>query len=351
MFPQKRKRADSVHIFVTGGAGFIGSNFIRLAFETLPGARVTNFDLLTYAGNPANLSDISDRGGYRFVKGDVADRDALSLAISADKPDAIVHFAAESHVDRSLADAGIFVRTNVLGTENVIECVRHFDIEKLLHISTAEAYGALPDACAPPFMEDSPLKPRNPYSASKAGADHLAAAAYLSHGLPVVITRSGNNYGPYQFPEKFVPLAITNLLEGKPIPVYGEGKNVRDWIHVRDHCRALILALLDAAPGSVYNVGPGGGKAVSNMEIARMILAEMDCGDDMIKFVPDRPGHDFRYALDVSEINNKLGFEAEIGLAEGISETVKWYRENKKWWREIRSGEYLKYYEKMYPGV
>lgn len=349
--PKLPKKADSVHIFVTGGAGFIGSNFLRFACETDPSVRVTNFDLLTYAGNLANLDDVSALPGYRFIKGDVAERREIADAIKAGIPDAIVHFAAESHVDRSLEDAGAFVRTNVLGTANVIECVRHFNIGRLVHVSTDEVYGALPDAAAAPFTESSPLAPRNPYSASKAAADHLATAAFISHGLPIVTTRSGNNYGPFQFPEKFIPLAITNLLEGKPIPIYGEGKNVRDWIHVRDHCRALWLALRHGKPGEVYNIGPAGGACISNIEIARTILAEMDMGDEMIKFVADRPGHDFRYALDVSKARKELGFEAYVQLSDGIVETVQWYRENEKWWRDIRSGDYVKYYEKMYPGV
>ena len=340
-----------MHVFVTGGAGFIGSNFIRFVFEADPAVRVTNFDLLTYAGNPANLEGVSEGENYRFFHGDVADRNALADAIKPDLPDAIVHFAAESHVDRSLEDAGIFVRTNVLGTQNVIECVRHFEIKKLIHVSTDEVYGALPDVKAPPFTESSPLAPRNPYSASKAAADHLALAAHISLGAPIVITRSGNNYGPFQFPEKLIPLAVTNLLEGRPVPVYGRGENVRDWVHVRDHCRALWLALERGVPGEVYNIGPGACDCVRNIDLVRTILSAMGLGEDKIKFVTDRPGHDFRYALDVTKAKRELGFEAEIPLADGIAGTVRWYRENEQWWRDIRSGEYMNYYEKMYPGV
>lgn len=336
-----------MRLLVTGGAGFIGSNFIRLA---LGGGEyeITNFDVLTYAGNLANLSDVEKNPAYSFIKGDVAERDELRRAFELFKPDTVVHFAAESHVDRSLEDAGAFVRTNVLGTQNVVECVRHFGCEKMVHVSTDEVYGALADVNAPPFTEDSPLAPRNPYSASKAGADHLAMAAFVSLGTPVVITRSGNNYGPYQFPEKLIPLFVTNLLEGKKVPLYGEGQNVRDWIYVDDHCRALIAALEMGTPGEVYNIGPGDGEPVTNLRITRAILELMGMGEEMIERVKDRPGHDFRYALDTSKIESKLGCKPQVSLEDGLAATVEWYRANEKWWREIKSGEYLEYYKRMY---
>ncbi len=336
-----------MRLLVTGGAGFIGSNFIRLA---LSGGEyeIANFDALTYAGNLANLSGVEKNPAYSFIKGDVAERDDLKRAFELFKPDAVVHFAAESHVDRSLEDAGAFVRTNVLGTQNVIECVRHFGLGKMVHVSTDEVYGALADVSALPFTEDSPLAPRNPYSASKAGADHLAMAAFVSLGTPVVITRSGNNYGPYQFPEKLIPLFVTNLIEGKKVPLYGDGQNVRDWIFVDDHCRALIAALEKGRPGEVYNIGPGEGEPVTNLRITAAILELMGMGEEMIERVKDRPGHDFRYALDTSKIERELRFKPSVSLEEGLAATVEWYKSNEKWWREIKSGEYLKYYRRMY---
>lgn len=337
-----------MRILVTGGAGFIGSNFIRLALADETEPQILNFDLLTYAGNLANLTDIADSPRYRFVKGDIADRDAAKRVFDEWKPEYVVHFAAESHVDRSLEDAGVFVRTNVLGTQNLLECARHYDVKRMLHVSTDEVYGALPDMDAPPFTEDTPLAPRNPYSASKAAADHLVMAAYHTHKLPVVITRSGNNYGPYQFPEKLIPLFITNLMEGKQVPLYGEGLNVRDWIHVRDNCRAIFLALKRGTDGQVYNIGPGESEPVTNLRITMKLLELMGAGAEMIRRVADRLGHDFRYALDTSKIERELGFKAGIPLDDGLRDTVEWYKANGAWWRAIKTGEYLDYYERMY---
>jgi dTDP-glucose 4,6-dehydratase len=337
-----------MRILVTGGAGFIGSNFIRLALADEAEPQIYNFDLLTYAGNLANLTDIADSPRYRFVKGDIADRDAAKRVFDEWKPEYVVHFAAESHVDRALEDAGVFVRTNVLGTQNLLECARRFEIKRMLHVSTDEVYGALPDMDAPPFTEDTPLAPRNPYSASKAAADHLVMAAYHTHKLPVVITRSGNNYGPYQFPEKLIPLFITNLMEGKQVPLYGEGLNVRDWIHVRDNCRAIFLALKRGTDGQVYNIGPGESEPVTNLRITMKLLELMGAGAEMIRRVADRLGHDFRYALDTSKIERELGFKAGIPLDDGLRDTVEWYKENEAWWRAIKTGEYLDYYERMY---
>jgi len=337
-------------ILVTGGAGFIGSNFIKYVLDAEPDVEIINCDLLTYAGNLANLEDIADSYRYRFYKGDVADCDFLKSVFENESPDAVVHFAAESHVDRSLEDAGVFVRTNVLGTQNILDCVGSFGTGRMVHISTDEVYGTLPDLDAPPFTEETPLAPRNPYSASKAAADHLVMAAHLTHGLPVIITRGGNNYGPYQFPEKLVPLFITNLMEGKNVPLYGEGLNVRDWIHVRDHCRAIHLVLKNGAPGEVYNIGPGDAEPVTNIRITMMILKLMGMGEEMIRKVADRPGHDFRYALDTSKIERELGYSAEIPLEEGLRQTVEWYKANEPWWRAIKSGEYMDYYDRMYAG-
>jgi dTDP-glucose 4,6-dehydratase len=337
-----------MRVLVTGGAGFIGSNFIRYVLETAPGVSLLNFDLLTYAGNLANLTGFADKPNYTFARGDVADRDALKTVFEHFSPEYIVHFAAESHVDRSIEDAGVFVRTNVLGTQNLLECARHFNVEKLVHISTDEVYGALPDMDAPAFTELTPLAPRNPYSASKAAADHLVMAAHLTHGLPVVITRGGNNYGPYQFPEKLIPLFITNLMEGKQVPLYGEGLNVRDWIHVRDHCRAIFAVLERGRAGEVYNIGPGDGEPVTNLKLTLTLLKLMSCGEEMIRRVADRPGHDFRYALDTSKIETEIGFKADTPLESGLAETVEWYKTNEHWWRSIKSGDYLEYYERMY---
>ncbi|MDD5224001.1 MAG: dTDP-glucose 4,6-dehydratase [bacterium] len=333
-------------ILVTGGAGFIGSNFIRFLFRERPEIGVINLDRLTYAGNLENLEGWEELAGtnYRFVRGDIADPKILEEVWAANPIDAVINFAAESHVDRSIESAGDFIRTNVTGTLALLEAARKHGVKRFLQISTDEVYGSLGPTGK--FVETSPLSPRSPYSASKAGADLLGLAFFETYQLPVLITRCSNNYGPYQFPEKLIPLMISNALEDKPLPVYGDGLQVRDWIHVEDHCRALLLVLEKGTPGEVYNVG--GGNEWPNIEIVKLILGALGKPDSLIKYVADRPGHDRRYAIDFTRIERELGWRPRVDFAKGIKETIDWYVKNKSWWGRIKSGEYQKYYEKMY---
>ncbi|MGE5553685.1 MAG: dTDP-glucose 4,6-dehydratase [Betaproteobacteria bacterium] len=328
-------------ILVTGGAGFIGSNFIRYWLERHEG-EVVNLDLLTYAGNLENLAGVERNPRYRFVRGDIADRELVDELL--DGVEAVVNFAAESHVDRSIHDAGAFIRTNVAGTQVLLEAARHRGIRRFMQISTDEVYGSLGPTGA--FTEETPLAPNSPYSASKAAADLLVRAYHQTYGLDTVITRCSNNYGPYQFPEKLIPLMVTNALEGKELPVYGDGLNVRDWIHVRDHCRAIDLVLHQGRAGGVYNVGAG--EERTNLELVRALLRLLDKPESLIRFVADRPGHDRRYAIDSTKIRRELGWRPEIPFAEGLRETVEWYGANRLWWEKIKSGEYREYYERMY---
>ena len=336
-------------LLVTGGAGFIGSNFIRLVLSET-GHEVVNLDALTYAGNLANLREVADHPRYRFVKGDVRDLDLVSQLL-AEGIEAVVNFAAESHVDRSIADPQNFLSANVMGTATLLEAARHLAqaspaaaLKCFLQVSTDEVYGSLgPEG---EFREDSPLAPNSPYAASKAGADLLVRAFHRTYGLPVVITRSSNNYGPYQFPEKAIPLFITNLLEDQPIPLYGDGMNRRDWIHVEDNCRGILLALEEGRPGEVYNLG--GNCEIPNLELVERILKIMHKPRRLIKFVADRPGHDRRYALDSRKIEGELGFSRGIAFPDGLRQTVQWYLANPGWWQSIKKGEYRKYYEQMY---
>ena len=333
-------------LLITGGAGFIGSNFIIYMLERYNELHITNLDLLTYAGNLDNLTSIRDDPRYNFVKADIADSSSVSNIVQ-EGYDAIINFAAESHVDRSIEEPGVFVRTNVLGTQVLLDVARRFGIKKFVQISTDEVYGSLgPEGY---FTETTPLQPSSPYSASKASADHLVLAYGHTFGLPINITRCSNNYGPYQFPEKLIPLMVTNALRDKPLPVYGDGLNIRDWLHVKDHCRGIDIVLREAKPGEVYNIG--GNNEWANIEIVKTILKVLEKPESLILYVKDRPGHDRRYAIDAEKIKRDLGWEPEYTFETGIKETIDWYSSKKDWWHRIKTGEYQKYYERMYGNV
>ncbi|HEX7240574.1 MAG TPA: dTDP-glucose 4,6-dehydratase [Longimicrobiaceae bacterium] len=328
-------------VLVTGGMGFIGSNFVRLVLAERPEWEVWNLDLLTYAGNPENLADVAGAaeaaGRYRFVRADIADPEAMARVFGEGGFGAVVHFAAESHVDRSIASAAPFVRTNVVGTQVLLDAARAAGTRRFVHVSTDEVYGDLePDE--PAFTEATPIRPSSPYSASKAGSDHLALAYHRTHGMDVVVTRCSNNYGPYQFPEKLVPLMIVNALEGEPLPVYGRGDNVRDWIHVEDHCRGVLAALEGGRGGEVYNFG--GASERKNLEVVRAIARAVGASDDLIRFVTDRPGHDRRYAIDFAKAGAELGWSPGRTFEEGLADTVRWYLEHREWWQRVRDGAY-----------
>jgi dTDP-glucose 4,6-dehydratase len=329
-------------ILVTGGCGFIGSNFVRYMLRNSD-YRVINVDKLTYAGNLENLTDISDQPTYEFVRGDIADKTLID-GLASKGFDAIINFAAESHVDRSIEDSRVFIETNVLGTQVLLEAARNYGISRFIQISTDEVYGSLGPTGA--FTETSPIAPNSPYSASKTAADLLVRAYHKTYGLPCIITRCSNNYGPYQFPEKLIPLMISNALEGEPLPVYGDGMNVRDWIYVEDHCRAIDLIMHEGREGEVYNIGAN--NEVPNIEIVQIILRQLGKPDSLIKFVEDRPGHDRRYAIDSTKLRNELGWNTFYSFDEALDLTIRWYLENQAWWKKIKSGEYLKYYERMY---
>lgn len=336
-----------MRVFITGGAGFIGSNFVRWLLAREAKAQLLNFDALTYAGNLASLADVEGDPRYRFVKGDIADPAAVKAALTEFKPEIVINFAAESHVDRSILDAGAFVRTNVMGTQVLLESARQVGATRFCQVSTDEVYGSLAPE-EPAFTEENPLQPNSPYAASKAGADLLARSYFHTHGLPVVITRCSNNYGPYQFPEKFIPLFVTNALENRELPLYGDGKNVRDWIHVLDHCSGVWAAATRGRPGEVYNFGCDNEWA--NADIARKLLELTGRPESLIKFVKDRPGHDRRYAMGFAKAQRELGWEPEIGFAAGLSGTVAWYRDNRPWWEAVKSGAYADYYRRQYAG-
>ncbi len=320
-----------MHLLVTGGCGFIGSNFVRLVLATRPEVRITNVDKLTYAGNPANLEDVAQTPAYRFVHADICDHEALR-AVFAEKPDAVVHFAAESHVDRSIAGPDVFIKTNVLGTQWLLECAREFKTPRFLHVSTDEVYGSLGPTGW--FTEVTPYAPNSPYSASKAGSDLLVRAYHHTYGLDTVITNCSNNYGPYQYPEKLIPLLITNLIDGLPIPIYGDGQNIRDWLHVEDHCRGILLALEKGRSGETYNIG--GRNEWKNLDIARRLVELLGRDDSFIRYVPDRLGHDRRYAIDAAKIRRELGWEPRHDFPSGLPATVAWYRDHEKWWRPLK---------------
>jgi dTDP-glucose 4,6-dehydratase len=330
-------------LLVTGGAGFIGSNFIRYILKKYPDYEIVNLDLLTYAGNLENLKDIENNKNYKFVKGDIADKDLVDKLVK--DCDAIVNFAAESHVDRSILDSSDFIRTNIVGTHNLLEAAKMSGLKRFHHISTDEVFGHL-GPNDPAFDENTPYAPRSPYSASKAASDHLVRAYFHTFGLPVTISNCSNNFGPFHFPEKLIPLAITNLIEGKKIPVYGDGLQVRDWLFVEDHCEAIDLIIQRGKIGETYCVG--GNSEKTNMEIVRKILELLEKGEEMIEYVKDRPGHDRRYAIDFSKISSELGWQPRTSFEDGMKETIEWYKANESWWRDVKSGEYQKYYEKQY---
>jgi dTDP-glucose 4,6-dehydratase len=331
-------------LFVTGGAGFIGSAFVRLVLDEHPPWEVVNFDALTYAGNPDNLRGL-DAGRHHFVKGDIADQGAVLSALGKDT-DAIVNFAAESHVDRSIVSAGEFIHTNVLGTQVLLDCARERGVKRFVQVSTDEVMGSLAENEGALFAEDSPFRPNSPYAASKAAAEHLVRAAHHTFGLDMVITRCGNNYGPRQFPEKFLPLMLANAMNDEPIPVYGDGRNVRDWIFVDDHCRAILLALEKGSSGATYNIGARNERR--NIDVARSVLDQLGKPESLIKFVKDRPGHDRRYAIDPSLVESELGWRPSETWETGLRKTIEWYRSNPEWVERARSGAYREFYTQQY---
>jgi dTDP-glucose 4,6-dehydratase len=330
-------------LLVTGGAGFIGSNFIHYILKKHPAYEIVNLDLLTYAGNLENLKELENNPHYKFVKGDVADYALVDDLVKG--VDVIVHFAAESHVDRSILDSKSFIQTNVLGTHALLEAARNNGNVRFHHVSTDEVFGSL-EAGAPGFNEETAYDPRSPYSASKAASDHLVRAYFHTYGLPITISNCSNNYGPYHFPEKLIPLFITNLIEGKKIPLYGDGTHVRDWLYVEDHCSAIDAIIHQGKIGETYCVG--GNSEKTNKEITSAILKLMDKGEEMIEFVKDRPGHDRRYAIDATKIKRELNWEPSISFEEGLQKTLEWYRNNESWWKNIKSGGYKEYYAKQY---
>jgi len=330
-------------LLVTGGAGFIGANFVRYILEKYPDYGLLNYDKLTYAGNLENLAGLEDYPNYSFIRGDIADRKQVDEVLSGGV-DAILNLAAESHVDRSLEEASVFIQTNVLGPQVLLEAALKHKVDRFIQISTDEVYGSL--GARGSFTEHTPLSPNSPYAATKAAADLMVRAYFKSFGLQAIITRCSNNYGPYQFPEKLIPLFITNAFEDTPLPVYGDGLQIRDWIHVVDHCRALDLVLHGGKPGEVYNIG--GGSERTNLEITKLILEHLRKPESLITHVKDRPGHDRRYAIDCSKINTELGFETSVSLEDGLKQTVQWYKENRPWWEKVRSGEYREYYRRHY---
>jgi dTDP-glucose 4,6-dehydratase len=331
-------------LLVTGGAGFIGSNFVRYMVNKYPNYQIVNLDLLTYAGNLENLKDVENAPNYKFVRGDIADRDFIGKLFEEEKFDYVLNFAAESHVDRSIADPGIFVQTNVQGTLALLDASKKIGVKKYLQVSTDEVYGTLGETGY--FTEETPLAPNSPYSASKAGADLLVRAYHETFGLPVNITRCSNNYGPYHFPEKLIPLMIINALNDKELPVYGDGLNVRDWLHVEDHCQAIDLVLHKGRNGEVYNVG--GNNERTNIEIVKTILKHLNKPESLIRFVKDRPGHDRRYAIDATKLKTELGWKPKYTFETGIKQTIQWYLDNREWWENIISGEYQEYFKKQY---
>src|SRR6266568_718472 len=331
-------------IFVTGGAGFIGSTFIRLLTSQNPASRVTNFDSLTYAGNLDNLEGLNARG-YDFIRGDITDRNVVLDSLGQDT-DVLVNFAAESHVDRSIVSADEFIRTNVLGTQVLLDCARERGVKRFVQVSTDEVMGSLSEDENAYFTEESPFAPNSPYAASKAAAEHLVRAAHHTFGLDTVITRCGNNYGPRQFPEKFLPLLLANALNDEPIPVYGDGLNVRDWIYVDDHCRAIVLALEKGRSGATYNIGARNERR--NLEIAKSILDQLGKSHSLIKFVKDRPGHDRRYAIDPTLVETELGWRPRETWESGLQKTIRWYLDNPGWIERARSGAYREFYARQY---
>ena len=331
-------------ILVTGGCGFIGSNFVRLLLAERPDARVVNVDALTYAGNPENLADVAGHANYTFQRLDIADAEAVEAAYAKHTPDAVVHFAAESHVDRSILDSGPFIRTNVVGTQTLLDAARRHDVKRHVQVSTDEVYGSLGPTGL--FTEETPITPNSPYSASKASSDLIARSYHHTFGMDVVTTRCSNNYGPYQFPEKLIPLFVSNLIEGRKVPVYGDGSNVRDWIHVEDHCRGVLAALEEGQSGAVYNFG--GASELTNLQLTKSLLKALDKPESMIEYVTDRPGHDLRYAIDFSKAERELGWRPRWTFADGLQSTIDWYADHAEWVARVKSGAYREYYEAQY---
>ena len=336
-----------MNLLVTGGAGFIGSNFILYWLKKYPQDKILNLDKLTYAGNLENLKTVENNLNYAFVKGDICNLSLIDSLIKKYNIDTIVHFAAESHVDRSIMDPAPFIKTNVEGTYILLEAALKNKIKRFHHISTDEVFGALPLNSKEKFNEKTAYNPRSPYSASKAASDHLVRAYYVTYGLPITLSNCSNNYGPYQFPEKLIPLAITNIIEGKKVPIYGDGLYVRDWLYVEDHCKALDLILHKGKVGETYFIG-GLTEDINNIEVVRKILKIMGRDESYIEYVKDRPGHDRRYAIDWSKINRELSWKPEVDFDTGLKLTVDWYLKNQDWWKKIKSGEYQKYYQKQY---
>lgn len=334
-------------IIVTGGAGFIGGNFVLYAVNRYPQDEIINLDALTYAGNLETLKSVEDKPNYKFVKGDIADRDFIFDLFEKEKPDVVINFAAESHVDRSITDPEIFVRTNVVGTTTLLDACKTFGIKRYHQVSTDEVYGDLPlDRPDLLFTETTPLHTSSPYSSAKASADLFVQAYHRTYGLPISISRCSNNYGPYHFPEKLIPLVISRALNDEEIPVYGKGENVRDWLYVTDHCKAIDLIVRKGREGEVYNIG--GHNEKTNLEVVKTILRTLGKPESLIKYVTDRPGHDLRYAMDPTKITTELGWKPEHTFETGIKETIDWYLNNKEWWENTISGEYQNYFAKQY---
>ena len=334
-------------LLITGGAGFIGSNFIFYMLEKHPEYQLLCLDKLTYAGNLETLISVMEHPRFQFVRGDIADRETVYALFEAERPNVVVNFAAESHVDRSIEDPGVFLETNVMGTQVLMDACREYGVQRFHQVSTDEVYGDLPlDRPDLFFTEQTPLHTSSPYSASKAAADLLCSAYCRTYGLPITISRCSNNYGPYQFPEKLIPLMIVNALADKPLPVYGEGLNVRDWLYVEDHCTAIDMILEQGTPGQVYNIG--GHNEKRNIDIVRLIIAALGKPESLITYVTDRKGHDMRYAIDPTFIHQELGWLPETKFEDGIQKTIRWYLDNRSWWENIINGEYQSYYERMY---
>lgn len=334
-------------LIVTGGAGFIGGNFVHYMLQEHPGDQIICLDKLTYAGNLSTLADVMDHPNFQFVKMDICDRDSVYGLFEKEKPDVVINFAAESHVDRSIENPEIFLQTNIIGTSVLMDACRKYGIQRYHQVSTDEVYGDLPlDRPDLFFTEETPIHTSSPYSSSKAGADLLVMAYYRTYGLPATISRCSNNYGPYHFPEKLIPLMIINALHGRPLPIYGDGLNVRDWLYVEDHCRAIDLIIRKGKVGEVYNVG--GHNEMRNIDIVKLICQELGKPESLITHVTDRKGHDRRYAIDPEKIHRELGWLPETKFADGIKKTIQWYLTHQKWWEDIISGEYQNYYQKMY---
>ena len=327
---------------ITGGCGFIGTNFIRYLFEKDDSCKIINLDKLTYAGNPENLRDVEKNSSYHFVHGDICDEKVVDEIFRSYNPDIVVNFAAESHVDRSIGKPDDFIKTDIFGVFVLLEAAKKYGVELFIQISTDEVYGSIEDGA---FRESDPLLPSSPYSASKAGGDRLAYSYFVTYKLPVIITRASNNFGPYQYPEKLIPLFVTNAIDGQQLPLYGDGKNVRDWIYVRDHCSAIDFLIQHGKLGETYNIG--GGNEKENIEITNLILKHLKKSETLIRYVDDRKGHDLRYALDCDKLHT-LGWSPGFTFEDALSETIDWYRDYESWWRPLKSGEFLEFYRKHY---